>query len=86
MFFPPETQAKTIKMSSVYQFSRRSSGITTDATTLYSWICIANVQIYSGPHCPILSESASLSFWVFCIMLVYGMSLLNKKLVLQVIT
>lgn len=67
---------KNHQKSTLYPFSRSSGALNINATTLYFWILIANIQSYSGFVSSVLSESNLLTSVVFVIvyfMLVYGM-------------
>ena len=83
---PNEGDPRTDKKSTIYSFSRGSDGLRVDATTLYFWILVADVQSYPAFVCSVLSESASSFYVVFCVLVVYGMSLHKKKDEAQVIT
>ena len=67
---------KNHQKSTLYPFSRSSGALGINATTLYFWILIADIQSYSGFVSSVLSESNLLTSVVFVIvyfMLVYGM-------------
>ena len=67
---------KNHQKSALYPFSRSSGALNINATTLYFWILIADIQSYSGFVSSVLSESNLLTSVVFVIvyfMLVYGM-------------
>ena len=70
---------KNHQKSALYPFSRSSGALNINATTLYFWILIADIQSNLGFVSSVLSITASSSYVVIYVLLVYGMSLNNKN-------